>query len=453
MALGAFAPLLYWQRDNGFVMAFLAGAALLVLFGFLDDLYDLPPRVKLLGQIAAALIVMIWGGVQVRWLGSLLPDGMMLPPLVAIPLTLLAIVGATNAINLSDGLDGLAGGLCLMIFAAIGCLAYLTQNQAIGLVALALMGVLFGFLRFNTHPATVFMGDAGSQFLGYAAATLAIALTQTAQTLSPVLPLLLLGFPILDTATVMTTRIVRKRSPFSADKNHFHHHLLSLGLPQEESVLVIYLLQFLLIGAAALLRYYSDWLLLLGYLAFSVTFLVLFQRVKQEEWRPRSITPPRFAAWLRLVKREGWLIRGVFPVFELGIPGLLILTCLMAGPPPFHVKFAALAMAGVIMVAGVWKKNLFALVVRIALYLLIPYAVYLKDNEPLFWAPPMLESGFTALFVLFAVMILLISKFSRRRDGFKSSPMDFLVILLALAIPRFSAWAPVTTGWDLWRPR
>jgi UDP-GlcNAc:undecaprenyl-phosphate GlcNAc-1-phosphate transferase len=437
MACGAFAPLLFWYRADPFVLAFLAGAAVLVFFGLLDDLQDLPPKVKFAGQIMAALIVIVGGGVQITSLGTLLPETVHLPALIAIPLTLVAIVGATNAINLSDGLDGLAGGSCLLIFSAIGYLAYLEGSPVIGLIALALFGVLFGFLRFNTHPATIFMGDAGSQFLGFSAATLAIALTQTRPTLSPVLPLILLGFPILDTLTVMVTRIAQKRSPFSADKNHFHHHLLGLGLHQSESVLIIYVLQTLLIGAALFLRYYSDWVLLLCYFMFSTAVLVVFGRARRNGWQPGRfrIFNNRIAARLRLIKREGHVIKGTFPVFEIGIPLLLLATCVLAGAAPGYVKFAALFCSLVISVTWFWGRQFISKVLRAAIYLMIPFTVYLSETRPVLQLDGMMHSGFTMLFVLFAVMILFISKLSRRQSGFKSSPMDFLIIILAVAIP------------------
>jgi UDP-GlcNAc:undecaprenyl-phosphate GlcNAc-1-phosphate transferase len=172
----------------------------------------------------------------VRTLGALLPDGALLPAWVAVPLTVVAIIGVTNAINLADGLDGLAGGISLLSFCCIGYLAYLEGDISVGLAALAFIGAIFGFLRFNTHPATIFMGDTGSQLLGFAAITLSLALTQRQTALSPLLPLILLGFPVLDTLTVMITRILRKRSPFSADRNHFHHNLLDLGFRHPESV-------------------------------------------------------------------------------------------------------------------------------------------------------------------------------------------------------------------------
>jgi UDP-GlcNAc:undecaprenyl-phosphate GlcNAc-1-phosphate transferase len=440
MACGVFAPLLFWYHADRFVLAFLAGAAVLVFFGLLDDLQDLPPKVKFAGQIVSSLIVIVGGGVQVTSLGMLLPDAVHLPPLVAIPLTLVAIVGATNAINLSDGLDGLAGGSCLLIFAAIGYLAYLEGSPVIGLIALALFGVLFGFLRFNTHPATIFMGDAGSQFLGFSAATLAIALTQSKPTLSPVLPLILLGFPILDTLTVMVTRIVQNRSPFSADKNHFHHHLLSLGLQQSESVLVIYIFQTLLIGTAIILRYYSDWVLLLCYLLFSVTVLVIFGRARRNEWQLGRfrLFNNRITGRLRLIKREGLLIKRTFPVFEIGIPLLLLASCGLAGAAPGYVKYGALFFAMVISVTWFWGRRFVSKILRAVLYLMIPFAVYLSETRPLLQLDGLMQTGFAMLFVIFAVMILFISKFSRRLGGFKSSPMDFLIIILAVAIPNLT---------------
>lgn len=437
MACGAFVPLLFWYNAERFVLAFLAGAAVLIFFGLLDDLLDIPPKVKFIGQITAALIVILAGGVQISSLGMLLPDAVHLPPSLAFLLTLVAIVGATNAINLSDGLDGLAGGICLLIFSAIGYLAYLEGSPEIGLISLALFGVLFGFLRFNTHPATIFMGDAGSQFLGFSAATLAIALTQSKPTLSPLLPLILLGFPILDTLTVMVTRISQKRSPFSADKNHFHHHLLNFGLQQSESVMVIYLLQTILIGSAILLRYYSDWVLLLWYLLFSATVLVVFGRAKRNEGQSGRFRffSNRISGRLRLIKREGFLITRTFPVFEIGIPLLLFTSCAVAGTVPDFVRLVAIFLAMVLCAVCFWRSEFIGTLLRGTLYLLIPFAVYFSETRPFLQFDGLLHNGFTAIFIVFAVMILLISKFSRRLGGFKSSPLDFLIIILAVAIP------------------
>jgi len=438
MACGVIMPLLYWFHADRFVIVFLTGATTLVIFGLLDDIYDLSPKTKLVGHVLAALIVIIGGGVQIRTLGSLVPDNTQLSEVISLPLTLLAIVGATNAINLSDGLDGLAGGISMLIFATLGYLAYLVGCQTIGLISLALVGALFGFLRFNTHPASVFMGDAGSQFLGFSAATLSIALTQGTPTLSPVLPLILLGFPILDTLTVMVTRMVQRRSPFAADKNHFHHHLLGLGLHHAESVLVIYVLQAVLVVAALLLRYFSDWFILIGYLGFSSAVLFFFDRYRKkgrQPWR-LDIFETRIAGRLRILKREGIMIRRIFPVFVVGIPLLVVISCLAATDVPPYLSIAALVLLIVIGLTWIIAKKWLGWVLRGTLYLLIPFAVYLSETYPASWlSGSVVHGGFNILFAVFSILILIISKFSRRNNGFKSSPMDFLIIILAVAVP------------------
>jgi UDP-GlcNAc:undecaprenyl-phosphate GlcNAc-1-phosphate transferase len=178
MALGAFVPVLLWAPGGEFVRAVLIGAAIVILFGLIDDVRDLEWKTKLAGQCAAALVVILYGGVKIKSLGMLLPDDVFLPDWFAIPFTLIAIVGVTNAINLSDGLDGLAGGVSLLSFICIGYLAHCRGNIVIALLSVAILGAIFGFLRFNTYPATLFMGDAGSQLLGFLAVTLSLALTQ-----------------------------------------------------------------------------------------------------------------------------------------------------------------------------------------------------------------------------------------------------------------------------------
>jgi UDP-GlcNAc:undecaprenyl-phosphate GlcNAc-1-phosphate transferase len=132
MAVGIFVPVLLWNYADRFVWAYLSGAAVIVAFGMVDDSRNLSPKWKLVGQLAAALLVVYFGGVRIHTLGSLLPDGMLIPDWFAVPFTVLAIMGVTNAINLSDGLDGLAGGICLLTFCCIGYLAYLRRISCRG---------------------------------------------------------------------------------------------------------------------------------------------------------------------------------------------------------------------------------------------------------------------------------------------------------------------------------
>ena len=438
MALGAFIPLCYWLHAEPFVLAYLAGGALLVLCGGVDDFRDLSPKVKFSGQIAAALIAVLLGGVQIVSLGALAPDGFLLPGWIGVPLTLFAIVGVTNAINLSDGLDGLAGGLSLLIFAGIGYLAYLDGNASIGLISIALLGALFGFLRFNTHPASVFMGDAGSQFLGFSAITLSLALTQGHPTpLSPMLPLILLGFPVLDTLTVMATRIGTGRSPFSADKNHFHHNLMALGFLHPESVFIIYVFQAFLLLAAVYFRFYSDWSLLGGYLAFSLLVLYGFSHAARTRRTVRrfDFLDAKVAGRLRLLKREGVVIRYSFRLFETCVPLLLFITCLVAERAHPYLRLACLAFTAAILLVCLVRSCWLPGLLRVVFYLLIPFSVYLGGDRMALLSDTLLVRGYNASFGAVAVLIILISKFSRRKSGFRSTPMDFLIIILALVVP------------------
>jgi UDP-GlcNAc:undecaprenyl-phosphate/decaprenyl-phosphate GlcNAc-1-phosphate transferase len=436
MAIGMVAPVVYWIGDDGFVQAFLAGAGVLILFGFLDDYRDLPPRWKFVGQGAAACIAVFCGGVQIHSLGMLAPDDFLLPGWVSIPLTILTIVGVTNAINLADGLDGLAGGISLLSLCCVGYLAYLEGDSTIGLVALALAGAIFGFLRYNTFPATIFMGDVGSQLLGFSTITLALFLTQGSTPLSPLLPLIILGFPILDTLTVMATRIARGGSPFSADKTHFHHALLALGLHQTESVLVIYLIQVSLIAAAFFLRFYSDWLLLAGYLLFSCTVLTVFSRSRRNNWQPKRIALLLKAKiWLRWLRDNTLLMKYLSRPLEVGLPVILLLTAALTGKVSGYAALTALvAMVLLGIILFLCQQHLEGWL-RTALYLLIPLIIYQSairlDSVPAGIPVHVYNLSFAAL----ALLNVLVSKLTRRTHGFQSTPLDFLILFVAFVAP------------------
>ncbi|RNC70421.1 MAG: undecaprenyl/decaprenyl-phosphate alpha-N-acetylglucosaminyl 1-phosphate transferase [Desulfuromonadales bacterium] len=436
MALGAFVPIVVWNFADGFVRAYLVGASILVVTGLVDDLRELSPRVKFGGQFAAAAVALFLGGVKITSLGTLLPEGVTLPDPVAVPLTLIAIVGVTNAVNMADGLDGLAGGICLLIFCAIGYLAFLDGNAPIGLVALALAGVIFGFLRFNTHPASIFMGDAGSQFLGFSAVTLALGLTQGSDALSPLLPLLLLGLPVLDTLTVMAIRASQGRSLFSADKNHIHHSLMQIGLRHPESVLVIYVVQALLVLAAVQLRFKSDWIILLGYAGFSLMVAGFFAFSRRHEWTISRHNILDVVIWggLNRVKVEGTVICLAFRSFEWGVPLLLLISCLRPMLVPGYVTIAApfllLLLALVRSVRPQWSGG----VIRGVIYLLVPFVIYYGDTGAGSILGVVGERIYEGAFVVVALLMVVISKFSRRSEGFRSTPLDLLVIMLAVAV-------------------
>ena len=223
IALGTAVPVLMWVPLDRATTSYLVAARIIVGFGVWDDVKPLHYGWKLLGQALAVGVVMA-GGVVIEHVPFFGLDPA--PIWVSYPLTALFLLGVTNAVNLFDGLDGLAGGCVLLTLSALAALAYLGQGFPVTLIVVAIAGSIFGFLRYNTHPASVFMGDAGSQFLGFTTAVLMILLIERCDhALIPGLALLLLGLPRLDTCTVTVQRLWAGRSPFSADRNHLHHKL------------------------------------------------------------------------------------------------------------------------------------------------------------------------------------------------------------------------------------
>jgi len=436
MAGGMLLPMVLWVPGGQFVWSVLMGSWILVVFGVTDDIRDLDYRIKFIGQLAAALVVIIYGGVQIRSLGTLLPEGMLVPPWLSIPLSLVVIIGVTNAINLADGLDGLAGGVCLLIFICLAFLAYQSEQLTVALLSVAVAGAIFGFLRFNTYPATVFMGDAGSQVLGFLAAVLCLQLTQSGRAFSPLLPLILLGFPVLDTLTVMFERIVDGRSPFAADMNHFHHKLMRVGLSHTEAVLAIYFIQAFLVVAAYLLRFYSEWLLLALYLVFSSIVLSIFFLADRSGWRMRRFTlvDTVIKGRLKTILNQQVIIRVTFGVFQVLFPLLFLVTC--AAAPRMQPSFLVLFFGLLALVVVVWvvKRDFLAGALRLSVYLVVPVMIYLSQRQSAPWLQGLLLQTFNFSFVVLTLFVILTLRFTRRQ-GFKSTPLDFLILLVALVVP------------------
>jgi UDP-GlcNAc:undecaprenyl-phosphate GlcNAc-1-phosphate transferase len=238
-----------FPRSGAFV-GLLSGACLMFALGIADDLKPLPAKIKLLVQIGAAGIA-VWQGVRIDFLSNPAGGLVLLMPAVAIPLTIFWLVGITNTINLIDGLDGLAGGVSLIAAGTTVLIAYQTHQAAIALVAIALAGATIGFLRYNWNPAKIFMGDSGSLFLGFTLASLSvIGVLKLVATAALIVPVLILGVPIFDTAFAIVRRALQRRPIFSPDRGHLHHRLLGLGFSQRRAVIIIYGFCLLLGGAA-----------------------------------------------------------------------------------------------------------------------------------------------------------------------------------------------------------
>jgi len=439
MAIGILLPVLFWAPMNGFGRALLSGSAVIVIFGLLDDVIDLGYNTKFLGQVLAALCVIVFGGLQVRSLGTLLPPDVLLPPIVAIPLTCFLIVAATNAINLSDGLDGLAGGISLLMFICIGSISYLANQILPVFVSVAVAGAIFGFLRYNTHPAVIFMGDTGSQLLGFLAMCLSIWISQTVQSLSVMLPIVLLGFPFIDTLIVMVERISHGESPFKADKNHLHHKLMRLGLYHTEAVVAVYLHQAILVSAAFFLRYQPDQILLTFYLCFATTVIVGSTVTDRLGWQlPRfHLVDKVIKGKLRVLKEEAVLIKVSFSITERLTPALLVITCIVMGAVPRYFALVCLVIGSVLLVAALTRRSWLGGLLRLTLYLCIPFIIYQCNTCVQDALPVMLKHTYNIMHGALAFFVILTLKFTRRQKGFRVTPMDFLILFVAVVMPYF----------------
>jgi UDP-GlcNAc:undecaprenyl-phosphate GlcNAc-1-phosphate transferase len=226
-----------FSLDTPEMIALLLGGAVAAGLGAMDDMLDLRARYQLLGQVALAVAAVALG-VSITFITNPFgPDFRFTGPIAA-GLTIFWIVGMINSINWIDGLDGLSSGVAFIAAVTLGIISLTTQVVAQPLIAVlcfALAGSLLGFLRWNFHPATIFAGTSGVQFVGYTLAVLAVL-----GTAKVAVALLVLSVPIIDTFWIIVRRLSEHRSPFSPDRTHIHHRLLDLGLSHRQTVLVIY---------------------------------------------------------------------------------------------------------------------------------------------------------------------------------------------------------------------
>jgi UDP-GlcNAc:undecaprenyl-phosphate GlcNAc-1-phosphate transferase len=293
------------QQTTGIML----GAATIALLGALDDVFELGPGVKLVGQVVAALIPVV-AGVRV--------ENVTLPFVGALEfhavgggiLTVIGLVGLMNVVNFSDGVDGLAAGVCAISAVAFSIIAFDLGRTGAGVLAAIVAGAALGFLIHNFHPASVFMGDCGALLLGLLLGCVAVqGSLKTNALIALVGPLAILAVPFLDTSFVIARRLKHGVAPWSADANHFHHRFARIGFSQRRTVLYLYAWTFALAGLALALRFvpYSDnhghfrlgWSLVLAglgllVLAASVYLVIVLEILKLKRlraWQLRRADP------------------------------------------------------------------------------------------------------------------------------------------------------------------
>ena len=225
------------------LIGLMAGGTIIVAIGIIDDYCDLPAKVKLLGQILAAAVLVIGFDVRIDFITDPLGDFIYLEFFAA---TIFWIVGLTNTVNLIDGLDGLAAGVSSIAAVTIFLVAMEEGIPFVAMVTAALAGAAIGFLYYNFNPARIFMGDTGSMFLGFMLAGISVVgAVKSAATIALVVPILALGLPILDTTFAIVRRARNHRPIFKPDKGHLHHRLLAHGFTQKQAVLLMYVVSAL----------------------------------------------------------------------------------------------------------------------------------------------------------------------------------------------------------------
>jgi len=278
--------LLMLDHPIGELRALLAGATLLVITGVMDDLHELSSSARFAVQIIASLMMVYWGGVELTDLGYLVSsDGLVELGWFSVPLTVFATVGVINALNMIDGVDGLAGSVTALTLVTLIVVAStagdIGSSMVLGLLLAAIGGFLVLNLRFPWQPrARVFMGDAGSMFLGLMLAWFLIDFSQGEQRLiSPATALWLLGVPLIDTVTMMLRRMLKRRSPFEPDREHFHHVLMLAGFSPLKTMLIMVVgsATMAIIGLAGHYQGVPEWVMFYGFLLVFAAYFLMIQ--------------------------------------------------------------------------------------------------------------------------------------------------------------------------------
>ena len=440
--VGTLLPVFIWIWFSDFpltnlFLAYFVGVIILFIIGILDDFLNLHYRYKLLGQFFAASFVIIIGNVHIANLGIwTAPNEILLPNLIAIPLTLFFIVGVTNALNLADGLDGLAAGISIFIFASLAVISYLDGRIDLLLSCFAIIGSILAFLRYNSFPAIVFMGDTGSLFLGFSAAVIAIYLTQTQSTaLAKTLPIMILGLPILDTLYVFIVRIVRKEPPFKRDLKHLHYQLLRLGFSHKHAVIVIYLIQAFLVYLSIKMRYFTEpWIVLTYCSVIFCIFLLLFL-AKRFSWNIfvekniKSNENVYFSkSFYKLLKKFSFTYITI--ILPLGIIGMALFSQLD------KMHSIIIALSSTLFVAFLSRKHsgLFSLSMRLTSYILIMYLLLSSQEYSIFQLPFSLRHCHHFFWGSIAIAVFLYL-FATRFESLETTPLDYIILFIVLFLP------------------
>lgn len=249
----------------------LIGSFILIIIGVIDDIVELGPLHQFIAQLLAALVVVFYGGLLIKDLSAF---GIYIDfRLLAYPITIFFIVGCINCINLIDGLDGLSGGISSIYYLTIGIIAIIQGKTGLDfIIAFTMLGATLGFLMYNFHPASIFAGDCGSNFMGFMIAVIALLGFKNVTLTSFIVPLIILAIPIMDTLFAIIRRLLKGEPPFKGDKLHLHHQLLNRNFSIRQTVFIIYVIDALLAFASIL---YILKITLISYILYGIIVCIM----------------------------------------------------------------------------------------------------------------------------------------------------------------------------------
>ena len=441
LAVGVFVSVVLWVDWDVHVAAVLAGLATVAAVGFWDDRTSLGYLPKLVGHFAAAALL-VAGGVSFTHLPLMGLEPV--SPLLGGAVTMVFVVAVTNAVNLSDGLDGLAAGSTLISLAVIAALSFTGDGSSLLLIAAALAGGIMGFMRFNTHPAIVFLGDGGSYLLGFAVAALTVLLLKDVNAgLSPVVALLIPGLPLVDMIWVALDRAFNGRSPFLPDAGHFHHRLLAVGLAHHDAVGIYYLIHCLLAVGAVALAYEADWIVLSFFLGLWVGLAGLHIAIRNKRFIfKRPILTLVLAPVTGSTGKDRR--RTIDSAISLGFAAFVGLSLLNIDAVPSGIAMVPAAMVVALLASLAIAQIRFDAVIRFCIHGAALIVVYLSaGNNLLTWYPPAVQ------FLHLALLLALVA-FSMRHDGlenFRLTTFDSLLVITVTVLAL--VFAPRIGGFPL----
>jgi UDP-GlcNAc:undecaprenyl-phosphate/decaprenyl-phosphate GlcNAc-1-phosphate transferase len=419
---------------------FLAGGAVIFLTGLTDDLTGLEPRKKLLGQFVAALISTVVGDLSLTSLGDLFGIGQIELGYFSVPFTVFAIVGVINAINLLDGLDGLAGGVTAIAATAMGIIAYNTGNQQLVGICVVLLGGVIAFLKFNSYPAKIFMGDGGSLFLGYCLATFSIHLVEHGGGhVSAMVPVIILAVPICDTCFVVVKRLRDRQPIFAPDRSHIHHRLMDLGLGHKATVVLVYGLSYFLAIYAVMFQRLPDQQQLINLVLMLLGFCVLNRFLAHLLLRHTNRFLEDGRSFLNVFTYR-WLVRcshQLLVAVKYLVVAVLSLTIFITSRPGFELASVAglliILIIALILETNDWSNRF----LQFVLYFNGAFLVYVVENYGRDTVMAGLRLNQVSMYLFIALFfvsggLLFLRKKSRL---LMSSPMEYFILFIVIAVP------------------